>query len=151
MRIIETYYYGAGNKHSFRCGEMTVEQYEQFIRDPESTILAMLTEYNDEMPTLTRDEMVVFSTSLMGWATQIQSRVKQSSKAQTSSDDFHISIGMMMVNAKQQYSEIQRMPMRVFLAILEDLPIILGQEEYDPMRRSERIDGEALGKLRGEV
>lgn len=51
----------------------------------------------------------------------------------------------------QSYRDLEYIPMREFLMLLEDLPIITGNKEYDPQRKSERIDGEAIRGLQGEL
>lgn len=143
MRIIEEHFYD-NNSKSFKAWEMTVGQYERFLVSPEEIIKEILTEFQKEVPGMNEDEMKSFLEWLTPWS---KTKVKTPG-GDIPTNDFHISKGFFMHYLHQPYWEIDHIPMREFLMILEDLPIILGNKEYDPNRKSERIDGEAIRELK---
>lgn len=133
---------------------MTVEQYERLARDTEWVLQELLGEFNESVPDLTASELEAWTNHIM--STINRNKVQKSLKdtkavADDIMDDFHVSVGYVMHHLHQQYSEILKMPIRLFLDLLEDLPVITGQKPYDPKRKSERIDGEAIGRLKGEL
>ena len=146
MRIIDDHKYD-NNSKSFRAWEMTVNQYEHFLTNPEEAIKGILTEFQKDIPEMNEDEMKSFLEWLTPWA---KTKIKTAG-GETPVNDFHISKGIFLHNFPQNWDQFEKIPMREFLLLLEDLPIILGHKEYDPQRKSERIDGEAIRELKGSL
>lgn len=130
---------------------MTVGQYEKFMTDPEEIILDILMEFNEKIPDLSTDEMKEFMKSVLSWSDGFKKNGKKSTGKEDPLDALKISKGMMMFHYHQQEPVIEWMAVRAMFEYLDDLAIVSGKEEYDPLRKSERVDWEWLSKLKGEL
>ena len=75
---------------------------------------------------------------------------KTSKNKQNELNDFHISVWIFMKIMHQNYSEIMKMPLRLFLKISEDLEIICWSKDYDKNRNSKKADKQKLKEIFGK-
>lgn len=146
MRIINDFKY-SWNKF-FRAWELTVWDYCIFMEDPDNFLDKILMEFNKKKPVLTKEEMKKFLDIIFNKKDEWLESLFWKSKDNDWDKDFHIAIWFFMRKPfSQQYSEIMKMPMKLFLKLQDDVEIITGQKEYDKDRNSATRDKKALKEL----
>ncbi len=144
MRKINTYKY---RNKTFKAGELTVGWWLLLLEDPEQFVDRYLLEFNTKVPDLDEQYLQAFLwTLLMG-----KEKKKRSKKDAQVMEDIHITIGMMMKHLGTTYEDIMNMPLVFFEKLCEDIEIIIGTKEYDPKRKSDRVDSKSLLGLKREV
>ena len=140
-----------GNK-AFECYEMSVADYYQFIRDPDALVEKKLTECG-KLPKLSKKQIHRFLLILLDTKkqddpfTSLRKNTKRDDKkAQNTIKDFHVFVGIL---GRVTGLDVMSMPLAMFWKMLEDLAIISGNKEYDPMRNEKTLDSEGLRKATG--
>lgn len=143
MTWITKYYFDYWNK-SFWCYEPSVGDYYLFIKDPEYFIEKKLTEWW-KPPKLTQKQTdrflrILFDTKENDILWTL-TKPKKNTDNEQRLKDIHIWIAIV---SRATYLDAMSLPLEMFWKILEDLEIIVWKKEYDPKRKSQRIDSEAL-------
>lgn len=152
MRIVNTFLYNWAK--SFRAWELTVAQYYAFLRDPESAIETVLSEFNQELPKLNTKQLSRFLDILLWNNDPLWSVLKKRRNKERDAElmrqhelDFHISY---VTVCKQICWDCWHLPLVVFRRIVEDIEIFTGQKKYDPKRHNKSPDKKGFAELKGD-
>jgi len=149
MRRVNVFKY---HGKEFRCGDMSVESYWRILERDESVYEDMLMEYNDELPILNKRQFKLWVDYLirmedenieeefkkaLWWANKSSKKVVEDSD-DSIGHDFHILVGRVMHYLNQSNESIMKMSLWEFNLYSEDIGVIIGREEYDKKRKSEK-------------
>ena len=150
MRIIHTFIYN-GNK-SCKIWELTVGLYYLFLRDPESALEQLLSEYNETFPQLNTRQLERLLDVLFEIHTPVEKILstrqdKNNTHKLTSLEkDFHLHY---IAVCKQIQSDCRDLPLHIFQRIVDDLEILVWKKEYDPKRHQTSVDKQWLHEVIG--
>lgn len=151
MRIIHTFIY-SGNK-SCKIWELTVGLYYLFLRDPESALEQLLSEYNDILPQFTHTQLerlldIIFEIKHpKNKLFSIQNSDRNTKELGSLEKDFHLHYVSV---CKQIQWDCRDMPLRIFQRIVDDIDILIGKKEYDPQRHQTHVDKQGLRDVMGQ-
>ena len=151
MRVVHTFFYN-GNK-SFKAWELTVWLYYLFLRDSESALEKVLSEFNTELPKLTKYQLERFLDILFKSTDPVEKILNNNSSKEKKKSikhyelDFHLHY---IAICKQINGDCKNMPLSIFYRILDDLDILVGKTAYDPKRHEKGVDKQSLQEVMGE-
>jgi len=150
MRIIHTFIYNG--KKSCKAWELTVGLYYLFLRDPESALEQLLSEYNQTLPQLNTKQLERLLDILFEIHTPVEKILstrqdKNNTQKLTSLEkDFHLHY---IAVCKQIQWDCRDLPLRIFQRIVDDLEILVWKKEYDPKRHQTSVDKQWLHEVMG--
>ena len=123
-----------------------------FLKSPEEAIKKVLLEFNKKLPNLSEKHLDKFLDILLLKEDKLSPLFwpKKSKNQKEKPNDFHISVWIFMKTMHQNYSEIMKMPLWLFLKISEDLEIICWSKDYDENRHSKKADKQKLKDIFGK-
>jgi CRISPR/Cas system CSM-associated protein Csm2 small subunit len=123
------------------------------LRDTESALENVLSEFNTDLPKLTTIQLEKFLDIIFNTTDPVKKILNNnSSKPKKKSIkhyelDFHLHY---IAICKQINGDCKDMPLTIFYRILDDLDILVGKTAYDPKRHEHGVDKQSLKEVMGK-
>ena len=111
----------------YTIADLTVEQYFLIAENPEEWLTDVFLEFNKTIPTNLSQQQV---DAILKMLFDFQETSKKKDSDQWWEQDRDVIVGHFMKVYKQQYSEILKMPIRIFLRLYKVVEYVTGAKEY---------------------
>lgn len=110
--------------------DLTVEQYFLISSDPEEGLKTIFSEFNDSFPVwLSQIQVDTLISNLFDF--QENNKSKKNDTEKEGDQDWEIMIWHFMNVYKQQYTEIMKLPMRIFMKLYKVVEYVTWAKEYE--------------------